>query len=198
MILTALRAQKKWLQLCQNVIIKKLALRVNRSYLSYEMLRPITHCARMQFNQRYLHSTPSWYCLVLFVFFEPWRHDVTEEKRHASMRMLKDVDDVGFPSICPTCLLYYSNDLLALTLYHSLGKFSRRQTWYFPYFPRKIGFGISCKLTPKETICMKCQNLLSDKKWEKHSKMSSADFLPSMLRVYYNDVPKHEERSLIA
>ena len=32
---------------------------------------------------------------------------------------------------------------------------------------RKIGFDISCKLSPKETICMKCQNLFSGKKIRK-------------------------------
>ena len=34
---------------------------------------------------------------------------------------------------------------------------------YFSYFPQKIGFGISCKLSPRETICLKCQNLFSGK-----------------------------------
>ena len=33
----------------------------------------------------------------------------------------------------------------------------------FLTFPRKIGFGISCKLSPEETICMKCQNLFLGK-----------------------------------
>ena len=32
------------------------------------------------------------------------------------------------------------------------------------YFSQKIGFDISCKLFPKETICMKCPNLFSWKK----------------------------------
>ena len=34
---------------------------------------------------------------------------------------------------------------------------------YFSYFPRKTGFNISCKLSPEETICMKCQSLFSGK-----------------------------------
>ena len=29
---------------------------------------------------------------------------------------------------------------------------------------QKVGFDISCKLSPKETVCMKCQILLSGKK----------------------------------
>ena len=31
------------------------------------------------------------------------------------------------------------------------------------FFSKKIDFGISCKLSPKETICMKCQSLYSMK-----------------------------------
>ena len=34
---------------------------------------------------------------------------------------------------------------------------------YFSYFPQKKGFDISCKLIPKETICMKCQSWFSGK-----------------------------------
>ena len=33
--------------------------------------------------------------------------------------------------------------------------------WYFSYFSQKIGFGISWKLSPKETMCLKCQNLFA-------------------------------------
>ena len=33
----------------------------------------------------------------------------------------------------------------------------------FLFFFRKIGLGISCKLSPKETICMQCQTLLFGK-----------------------------------
>ena len=31
--------------------------------------------------------------------------------------------------------------------------------WHFSLFQKKTGFDISCKLSPKETICMKCQIL---------------------------------------
>ena len=34
---------------------------------------------------------------------------------------------------------------------------------YFSYFPQKTGFDISCKLSPKETICMKCQSMFSSR-----------------------------------
>ena len=50
-----------------------------------------------------------------------------------------------------------------INLYRSLGftgKFSRRQIDIFSFFSQKTGFDISCKLSPLETICMKCQNLL--------------------------------------
>ena len=35
------------------------------------------------------------------------------------------------------------------------------------FFFQKIGFDISCKLSPKETICMNCQSLFSEKKKKK-------------------------------
>ena len=48
-------------------------------------------------------------------------------------------------------------------LYHSLDKFSRWQMndIILIFFLQKIGFDTSCKLSPKETICMKCQSLFS-------------------------------------
>ena len=33
--------------------------------------------------------------------------------------------------------------------------------FFFLFFSQKIGFVISCKLSPKETFCMKCQILFS-------------------------------------
>ena len=66
--------------------------------------------------------------------------------------------------------------LLGFNLYHSLGKFSRRQIDdIFSYFSQKIGFDISCILSPEETICIKCQSLFSEKKKKKKKfKISSA------------------------
>ena len=39
----------------------------------------------------------------------------------------------------------------------------------------KIGFSISCKLSPKETICMSCVILFLGKVRKKYSKISSAE-----------------------
>ena len=58
-------------------------------------------------------------------------------------------------------------------------RFNRRQTDdIFLIFPKK-GFDISCKLSTKEIICMKCQRLFF---LEKAFKISSAE-LPRMLSV---------------
>ena len=38
---------------------------------------------------------------------------------------------------------------------------------YFSYFFQKIGLDISCKLSPKETTCMKCQSPFSGKNKKK-------------------------------
>ena len=56
---------------------------------------------------------------------------------------------------------------------------------------RKIGSDTSCKLSPEETICMKCQILFSKKKYEKkkkkkkkNSKCRLLKILPSMQSVH--------------
>ena len=65
-----------------------------------------------------------------------------------------------------------------LTLSMLSKNFSRQlfQIFFFICFSQKIGFGISCKLFPHDTICMKCQSLFSGKNIIKKSfKMSSAE-----------------------
>ena len=42
---------------------------------------------------------------------------------------------------------------------------------FFLFFSEKTGSDISCKLSPEETICMKCQNLKN-----KENIMSSAEY----------------------
>ena len=53
----------------------------------------------------------------------------------------------------------------------TLGKiFSRRHfEIFFLFFPQKTGSDISCKLSPQETICMKCQILFFEKNKKKLS-----------------------------
>ena len=58
---------------------------------------------------------------------------------------------------------------------HSFGKFSRQQIDIFLIFFHKTGFDISCKLSPLETICMKCQILFCGKKKRKYFNMPSAE-----------------------
>ena len=48
------------------------------------------------------------------------------------------------------------------------------------FFPRKIGFAILCKLSPVETICMKCPNLFYWKNKKNISMYRLLTFLPSM------------------
>ena len=64
-----------------------------------------------------------------------------------------------------------------------LGKYSADENLkYSSYFFPKIGCEISCKLSPKETICMKCQILFSMKK-RKPFNLLSAEFVHSTVRV---------------
>ena len=71
--------------------------------------------------------------------------------------------------------------------YHSLGKFNRRQiNDIFLIFPRKIDFDISCKSSPKETICKKCQSLFSWKIRKNVSKCHLLKFFPVCLALKSN------------
>ena len=54
---------------------------------------------------------------------------------------------------------------------------------YFSYFPQKTGYDISCKLSPKETICMKCQILFSEKNKKNIINLSSAKNAQRVVKV---------------
>ena len=55
---------------------------------------------------------------------------------------------------------------------------------YFSYFSQKIGFHLSCKLSPK-TVCMKCQNLFS---WKKKKNIINLWHAESAERVIFLNV----------
>ena len=50
---------------------------------------------------------------------------------------------------------------------------------YFSHLFQKSGFDISCKLSPKEIVCMKCQTLLS----EKIIKLLDVEFALTVVKV---------------
>ena len=54
----------------------------------------------------------------------------------------------------------------------------------FVIFSHKIGFDISCK----ETVCMKCQSLFSEKNKKNILEWCLLKYLPSMRRVNFNDL----------
>ena len=68
-----------------------------------------------------------------------------------------------------------------------MGKVSRRQIVdIFAYVPQIIGFDISCKLSPSEAICMKCQIQFSGENKKNVlniSKCRLLKILPSMLSI---------------
>ena len=61
------------------------------------------------------------------------------------------------------CLLCSNSYILMLACWVEISA-DENLKYIFFYFFQKIGFVISCKLSLKETICMKCQSLLSGKK----------------------------------
>ena len=65
----------------------------------------------------------------------------------------------GFPCILHYCKLHNNT-------YHALDKFSRPQTDAVVHISfYRSGSDTSCKSSPLETMCMKCQNLFSRKKY---------------------------------
>ena len=67
-----------------------------------------------------------------------------------------------------------------------LGKsFSRRQVEIFLKFSQKTGFGLSRKLSPEETICMKDQNPFSGKNKKNILNVTCQYFFFSMRSVKY-------------
>ena len=64
-----------------------------------------------------------------------------------------------------------------------LGKHFSRHFKIFSEFSQKIGLGISCKLSPKETICMKGHNLFSGEKEKNVISLSSAELEVMKLKV---------------
>ena len=52
------------------------------------------------------------------------------------------------------------------------------------YFPQKVGFDISYKLSIKKTIYMKCQSLFSGKD-NRNVNLPSAEFAKRMVKAYF-------------
>ena len=72
---------------------------------------------------------------------------------------------------------------IALTIYHSLANSADEKLMIFFYYSHKTWFGISCKLSPLETICKKCQILFRGKSEKNITKCRLLNFLRSMQSV---------------
>ena len=128
------------------------------------------------------HKAPSKICrrqhsifLLLFFFFQ-WKQVLTyfmwiicqAEDLHELSRLIffenrKKIKMSSAAVVIGTLRINRkAADIGSLNIFQSTGKFSRRQT-DISYFSQKIDFGISCKLSPQETICLKCQSLFSGK-----------------------------------
>ena len=69
--------------------------------------------------------------------------------------------------------------LLAVVCRKANRKSKDNKLTIFFLFCLEIGFDISWKLSPKETICMKCQSLFSGKNKKKYFKISLLKFFPA-------------------
>ena len=57
--------------------------------------------------------------------------------------------------------------------------------WCFSYFSINVGFDISCKLSPEETICMKCQNPFAAKNKKNISKCHLPNIHSTLSNKYH-------------
>ena len=67
---------------------------------------------------------------------------------------------------------------------------------YFLIFPKKMRFYISSKLSPKETVYMKCQNLFLRKIIKNIISLSSAELVQRVVTVKFVNVPLRPLRSI--
>ena len=78
-----------------------------------------------------------------------------------------------------TTISLVNNKHTYFNIYHSLGKIQQSAS----YFSQKKDFGISCKLSPVKTICMKCQILFPEKIKKNISEYNLLMFLSRVLSV---------------
>ena len=86
-----------------------------------------------------------------------------------------------------------SSACVLLTL-STLGKNFGKQHFelFFLIFPRKKDFDSSCKLSPVETIYMKCQILFSGKN-KKNINLSSAELAQREVNINFNPIARNKE-----
>ena len=63
-------------------------------------------------------------------------------------------------------ILHMFEGTFSFYIYHSMVIFGKQQINDIYLFSMKTGLDILCKLSPLETICMKCQNLFPGKNKE--------------------------------
>ena len=68
---------------------------------------------------------------------------------------------------------------------------------YFSYFSQKTGFDISCKLSPMQTICMRCQILFPGKNKKNIINFSSAEVAERVVKVNFLDIVVPQNKLII-
>ena len=91
---------------------------------------------------------------------------------------------ISYISFCPLRILYNSKFIIMATFLGTNVVVVTRV--HCILFPQKIDFDSPCKLSPKETICIECQNasLFSLKNKKGIINMSSADYILSSTSVF--------------
>ena len=122
-----------------------------------------------------LHSAASdlgLHCLPLIQQY--FRHI----NRTSKMNMLKIYDKYVKDFRCP---IFKGSTVLTFTTLWANS--ADKVDDIFSYFSQNTSFGISCKLSPLETVCMKYQNLFSGKNKKNMSICCLLKILPWMLSI---------------
>ena len=61
------------------------------------------------------------------------------------------------------------------------------------YFYQIIDFNIICKLSPKETVCIKCQSLISGKSKKNNINLLSAKFAQTVVKVNHKHCDTNQQ-----
>ena len=130
------------------------------------------------------------FCDFLFAFLhtnlKPFLpQETVSVKWHSlfSMENKKYITNFSPAEFINEILLYYVIYYIYLPLNMLSEKFSRRHFGIVVFFSHKIGFDMSFRLSPKETICMKCQSLFSRKNKKKNRQFVVCRISPIVVKA---------------
>ena len=166
----------------------------------------LVHCIHTTYSL--VPKKKTYFSPKLSPYTDPWcikknnnkkRHYITV--KHESYNTKKKKGNILQKNVAlaPSHLEILQSNCFTLTRSVVDKNFSRPHTEIvFLFFPRKVWFDISCKLSPQETICMKCQILFLSKIEKIFINLSSVELSQKVVMVESNIQPKQEKYYIIS